>query len=123
MSYLALKHLHIACVVLSGGGFFLRGLLRLAASPWLEKRWVRVLPHCVDTVLLASAVALAVMTHQYPFVDAWLTAKVLALVLYIVCGAAALRRGGSRARSAFFFVVALAVFAYIVRTALTRSPL
>ena len=66
MIYLALRNLHIACVVLSGAGFLLRGLWMLGASPLLGRRWVRVVPHLVDSALLASAVALAVTSGQYP---------------------------------------------------------
>jgi len=62
MIYLALKHLHLICVAVSGSGFALRGFWMLTGSPLLERRWVRIVPHVVDTVLLASAIALAVLT-------------------------------------------------------------
>lgn len=68
MIYLALKHLHVTCVLASGVGFLLRGMWMLAGRP-LSKRWVRILPHVVDTALVASAIALAVISHQYPFVQ------------------------------------------------------
>ena len=122
MIYLALRNLHIACVVLSGTGFLLRGLWMVGASPLLGRRWVRVVPHLVDSVLLASAVALAVASGQYPLAQDWLTAKVVALLAYILCGTMALKRGRSRAIRSVFFVVALLVFGYIVSVAMTRSP-
>jgi uncharacterized membrane protein SirB2 len=120
--YAAVKHLHIACVALSGTGLFLRGLLMLANSPLLQHRWVKVAPHVNDSVLLAAAVVLAVLTRQYPFVDAWLTAKVFGLMAYIVLGAVALRPGRPRGVRAAAWVAALAVYAYIVSVALTKSP-
>ena len=123
MSYLALKYLHIACVILSGSGFFLRGIWMLIGSPMLQRRWVRVVPHIVDTVLLSSAVALAVISAQYPLVLDWLTAKVVGLSLYIGFGMMALRRAKTRRARAAFFVAALFAFAYIVCVALTRDPL
>lgn len=123
MIYLALRNLHIACVVLSGTGFAVRGLWMLGASPMLARPWVRVVPHLVDTTLLASAVALAVIGGQYPLAQDWLTAKVVALLVYILCGTIALKRGRTRAVRAAFFVAALLAFAYIVSVALTRSPL
>lgn len=58
---------------------------------------MRIVPHVVDAVLLATATALAVLSYQYPFVQGWLTAKVLALVLYIVCGTMAIKRGKTKA--------------------------
>ena len=122
MIYLALRNLHIACVVLSAAGFLLRGTWMLCDSPLLGRRWVRVVPHFIDSALLASAVALATLSGQYPLAQHWLTAKVVALLAYIVCGTMALKRGRSRAVRSAFFVAALAILAYIVSVAMTRSP-
>ena len=123
MIYLALRNLHISCVVLSGAGFLLRGWWMLSGSPLLGRRWVRVVPHFIDSALLASAVALATLSGQYPLAQHWLTAKVVALLAYILCGTMALKRGRSGAVRCFFFVAALLVFGYIVSVAMTRSPL
>lgn len=123
MTYLALKYLHVSCVVLSGAGFFLRGLLMFAASPMLDRRWIRVVPHLVDTVLLGSAVALSVTSGQYPVVQNWLTTKVVVLLIYILCGMMALKRGRTRAARVGFFGAALLAFGFIVSVALSRSPL
>ncbi|MDE2585751.1 MAG: SirB2 family protein [Betaproteobacteria bacterium] len=119
--YLALKHLHVTCVALSGGGFLLRGLLMALDSPWLKSRPARIFPHVVDTLLLGSALGLAYVTAQYPFVQGWLTAKVLGLLAYILCGTVALKRGRSKAVRLSFFVLAVLVFAYIVSVALSRN--
>ena len=63
------------------------------------------------------------LSSQYPFTSAWLTAKVVGLLIYIGCGTMALKRGHSKAQRAIFLVAALTAFAYIVSVALTRSPL
>lgn len=123
MTYLLLKHLHVGCVVLSGTGFFLRGVWMLRHSPWLQRPAVRVVPHVVDTALLASAIAMAVISALNPFTTDWLTAKLIGLLIYIACGTMALKRARTPAQRAAFFVAALAAFAYIVSVALTRSPL
>jgi len=122
MLYIALKQLHIACVIASGFGFFLRGLWMLSGSPLLQRRWVRIVPHVVDTALLGSAIAMAVISAQYPFAQGWLTAKLIGLLVYIVCGTMALKHGKTRRSRAVFFVAALMTFAYIVSVALTRNP-
>lgn len=121
MNYLATKHLHITLAVLSGSFFVLRGLWMLLDSPLLQRRWARIVPHVVDTFLLASALVLVFRSGQYPFVQTWLTAKVLALVAYIVLGAIALKRGKTKGLRTFAFFAALASFAYIVAVALTRQ--
>lgn len=122
MDYVLLKWLHIGSAALSIGGFAARGALMLRGSPLLDARFVRVAPHVVDTVLLGSAIALAWMSAQYPFRQGWLTAKVLALVAYIVLGALALKRGRSKPVRAAAFVLALVTVFYIVSVALTRDP-
>jgi uncharacterized membrane protein SirB2 len=96
----------------------LRGGLMLAESPWLRAGVLRWSPHVVDTVLLTSALMLTGIVHQYPVANGWLTAKVLGLVLYVVLGSIALRRGGTRRLRAAAFGGALAAVAYIVATAL-----
>lgn len=121
--YLILKHLHITCVALSGTGFFLRGVWMLQDSPMLRQRWVKIVPHVVDTLLLTSAISMAIMSAQYPFAVDWLSAKLFGLLAYILCGTMALKRGRSKSQRATYFVCALAAFAYIVSVALTRNPL
>lgn len=122
MSYLAIKHLHMTCAALSGAFFFVRGIWMLRDSALLQRRWVRIAPHMVDTLLLASAVTLAVWSGQYPFAQAWLTAKLLALVVYILLGTIAIKRGKTKKIRALAFVGALATFGYIVMVAITRHP-
>lgn len=122
MSYLALKHLHVTCVVLSGLGFCLRGFWMLSESPLRQHRLARVLPHVVDTLLLGSAVTMAWMSGQYPFVNGWLTAKLFGLLAYILLGMMALKRGRTLAIRRGYFCLALLAYAYIVGVALSRNP-
>lgn len=122
MMYLQLKYLHISCVVLSGIGFVLRGLWMIAESPMLSRRWVRVAPHVVDTLLLGSAITMVVISSQFPFAKGWLTAKLIGLVVYILCGTMALKRGRTKVVRIAFFLAALLAYAYIISVALSRNP-
>lgn len=101
----------------------MRGLWMLSDSLRLNQRWVRVVPHVVDTVLLGSAIAMAVISAQYPWAQAWLAAKLIGLLVYILCGMMALRRGKSKTTRGIYFAAAVLTFAYIVSVAITRSPL
>ncbi len=120
--YPVTKHLHELCAAASIALFVLRGVWMLAASPQLAQRWVKILPHVVDTVLLASAAALTLMLHQYPLTQAWLTAKLLALIVYIGLGLVALRFGRSRGVRAAAWGAAILTFIYIVSVALSHDP-
>jgi uncharacterized membrane protein SirB2 len=122
MDYLSLKHFHMGCAALSGTLFLLRGRWMLRASPMLQQKWVRIAPHIVDTLLLASAIGLMVWSRQYPGQQPWLSAKLLALLGYIVLGSIALKRGGTKAQRQAAFVAALALFLYIAAVAVTKRP-
>ncbi len=115
------KLIHISCVVLSLIGFTLRSILMLMGSPLLRRSWVRTVPHLVDSTLFFSGLWLAWNLHQYPGTTPWLTAKLSALIAYIVFGALALR-GRTRRRRYLSLVAAYACFAYMVAVALTHSP-
>jgi len=117
-----LKLVHVGCAVVSATGFIARGIWMLAGSPLLTARPTRILPHVVDTVLLVTAILLALRLHQYPFVHGWLTAKVLALLAYIVLGSIALKRGHTRRIRIGALAAALAMLAYIFAVAMSRNP-
>ena len=90
----------------------------------MQQRWIRIAPHVVDALLLASAIALAIITRQYPFVHGWLTAKVLALLVYIGLGMTMFRcvRAGTQGnRCRLLYACALLVAFYIVAAALSKS--
>lgn len=120
--YMALKHLHMTSAGLSIGLFVLRGIWMFADSPRLQSKFARIVPHVVDTVLLASAIGLMFVLHQYPFVHGWLTAKLFGLVLYIILGVIALKRGPTKTVRGLAFFAAVAVFVWIFMTARMRWP-
>lgn len=121
--YVLVKYIHVISVVLSLTGFFLRGILMMRDSPLLRARWVKVLPHINDTVLLIAALSLAAMSGQYPFVVGWVTAKVLGVIAYIILGALALRDASTRRMRIICWFASLAVFGWIVSVALSRQPI
>jgi uncharacterized membrane protein SirB2 len=116
------KLIHIGAALVSITGFIVRGAWMLAGSPRLKRRWVRIIPHVVDTVLLGAGIWLMVATAQYPTDHPWLAAKLAALLAYILLGMVALRWAHTRAVRAAAFFAAIAVFAYIAAAALTRNP-
>ena len=121
--FLQILWIHIGCVIASGSLFFTRGCMMLAGLPAANHVALRRISVVVDSLLLAAAIALTTIIHQYPFVQAWLTVKVILLVAYIVLGVFALRRGRTRALRATCFAVALIVFLFIVTVARTQNPL
>lgn len=122
MSYLILKNLHLATIAVTLTLFLLRGVWMMTDSSRLQARWVRIVPHANDTLLLVSGIALAVLIQQYPLVHGWLTAKVLALIAYIVLGTLALKRGKTKPRRIAAWIAALLVFGYMAAVAVAHDP-
>ena len=122
-AYPLLKYLHVGCALLSFLLFFLRGIWMMRDSPALARRWVRIVPHIVDTVLLASAIALAILLKLNPLETPWLAAKIGGLAIYIGLGTVALRRGRTCGVRLVTWVAAIAVFAYIVSAAVTKQAM
>ena len=120
MLYTTLKTLHITCVTLSITLFTLRGALQWRGVNWRQWRALRIAPHLIDTLLLASAIWLAITIHQYPFVNGWLTAKVLALCAYIGFGKLALQEKQTKTRLPAF-IAALLCVTYIFGVAMNHS--
>ena len=122
MSYALLKMIHVGSIILSYLLFLTRGIWMMQDSANLQQRWVKILPHIIDTVLLTSAVALAVTLQQNPLSDSWLSAKVVGLLLYIFLGMVVMRFGKTRQTKIVAWIAAQCVFLYIVLVALTKSP-
>ena len=121
-AYNPLLYTHVGSALVSIGFFMLRGYWMLTENGLLQHKFVRIAPHVVDTVLLASAIALTIIIGQYPFVNSWLTIKLVALGVYIAVGMIALKRGKTKATRAAAFVAAVLVFLFIVSVALTHNP-
>lgn len=117
------KYIHVSCVVITFVLFFIRGLWMIFDSDLLQRKWARRLPPVIDTILLASAIILSVTIRQYPLVNAWLTAKVVVLLLYIGLGMLALTYGKTKRIRVASWVAAQLCFMYIVAVALTKHPL
>lgn len=122
MSFLVLKHLHVAAVALSILGFVVRAGLMLRRSRLADAKWVRRTPHYIDSVLLGAALGMLWVGARNPFAEPWLSAKLTCLVAYIVCGALALKRAPTQGWRIFFLVIALVLLANMVAIALSRDP-
>jgi uncharacterized membrane protein SirB2 len=121
--YLQIKLVHVFAVLLSGGLFALRGAATLAGQRWGMAAPLRYLSYTIDTVLLTAALMLTTIVQQYPFVQGWLTVKVLLLVVYIVLGSLALKRARTPRGRALAYGAALVAFASVATIARAHHPL
>ncbi|WP_445401981.1 SirB2 family protein [Zobellella sp. An-6] len=124
MSYLAVKHAHMMFALISITLFMLRAWLAVPSPARINNKVLKILPHVNDTLLLLLGIWLAVQIKQVPFGNSpWLTAKLIGLVLYIVVGTIAIKRGKTRGQRLGATLAAIAIFAYIYGAAVSKSPL
>lgn len=124
--FLGLAYLHMVTVGVSIFLFVLRFFWLCRQSAMLQQRWIKILPHINDTLLLVSGVGLVVVNRIYPFTagQSWLTEKLFGVIIYILLGAVAL---GKRPRSGttrwLAFILALVCFYLVMQISLTKLPL
>lgn len=122
--YQEIRNVHIGAVLASGALFLLRGIgVNVFNANWPMWAPVRYLSYTIDTVLLTAALMLMTIVQQFPFVHHWLTVKVVLLVVYIVLGSFALKRGKTRSARLGFYIAGLLVYAFIISVARAHDPL
>ena len=121
--YPQIRAIHILAVTLSGSLFVLRGLGVLAGARWPRFAPVRYLSYTIDTVLLTAALMLVTILPAAVFANHWLTVKLVLVVVYVVLGVFALRRGRTPRARAICYAAALLVFGTIVGIARMHHPL
>lgn len=110
-------------VFTSGALFAARGIGVLRGSPWSMLPAVRRLSYCIDTALLGAALLLLYILGLNPFAVAWLSAKIVLLLVYIVLGTLALKRARTPRARALFFVASLACYGLMLSVARAHHPL
>ncbi len=118
----SIKMLHITTVVFTGIFFLVRFIWMINGTLQGRGNWVRRLPATNDTILLVCGLTMSTIINQYPFINSWLTAKVLVLLAYIISGVIALRLGRSRRIRIIAGIFALFCYGYIVSAALKHHP-
>ncbi|MBL4572422.1 MAG: SirB2 family protein [Gammaproteobacteria bacterium] len=120
--YLPIKTVHLSLAMISLLGFVIRGWWAINSSPLLQRRWIKITPHIVDTLLLTTAVLLMIILSQHPGNQDWILAKLIALIFYIGFGSLAIKRAPTTSTKILFFGLAIATFLYIIGVAIAHHP-
>ena len=123
MEYSILKLLHISFASISITGFIFRGILSFWQSPMLQRRWLKIVPHINDSLLLLSAIMLAVQTGYNPLQHIWLIEKIILLIIYIGLGLMTLRFASTYRAKRIYFVLAIFSFICIVIIAISKPAI
>jgi len=121
--YAQIKWVHIASIIASGLLFLFRGSLVLAGRERIAMLApLRFLSYSIDTVLLSAALMLLTILPHAMYANGWLTLKLVLVVVYVVLGSLALKRGRTAGVRAGSFVAALTVYLTIVGIARIHHP-
>lgn len=121
--YPQLKMFHITVALLSGALFAVRGGFALAGARWPQALPVKWLSYSIDTALLTAALMLLTILPWAMFANGWLLVKLALIVVYVVLGVFAMRRGRTRGTRAICYVLALLAFAMVYSIARAHHPL
>ncbi len=102
--------------------FIMRGGAKICQSTRFEQRWLKIVPHILDSLLLLSGIALSIIIAQYPLTDHWLTVKMLLLVGYIVLGMKTMK-STQPMQQRTYFAAALCCVLLLVMVAKTHHPM
>lgn len=114
---------HVTAVLISGGLFVARGLALFTGAGGAVLAALRYASYFVDTILLTAALMLMTIVQQYPFVQAWLTVKILLLAAYIVLGVIAFRKTFSYRARLGCFAAAVTIYLFVISVARAHDPL
>lgn len=123
MLYLSIKHIHISLAIASICLFCVRYYWALSGSALLQAKWVKILPHIIDTLLLSCGIFLMVYLQFWPNQHPWLMSKLIALVLYILFGTFAIKRGKTQKAKIYAGALAISTYIYMINVAISHKPL
>jgi uncharacterized membrane protein SirB2 len=117
------KHLHITLAVISISLFTLRFAWLMLNSQQLNRKWVKITPHIIDTLLIIIGVMMVVQLSINPLEQLWLAEKMLALIAYIFTGLYTLKFARNRMMKIIGYLGAIGWIMLIVRIAITKETM
>tara|TARA_R110002167_G_scaffold247863_2_gene453754 strand:+ start:128629 stop:129021 length:393 start_codon:yes stop_codon:yes gene_type:complete len=118
--YTLIKNLHIMLALVSVALFAYRWLRSICTSTGFKPKHLKVLTHFNDTLLLLTGVVLVALLQMNVADQAWLIAKLIALVVYIGLGVLAIKCH-HRGQKLLAGTAALLVFSYIVGASMSHA--
>ncbi|MFC1237754.1 SirB2 family protein [Vibrio sp. F74] len=122
--YFALKNIHMLSIVLSAILLSIRYALMMANSPMIEKKFLKISPHVIDTILILSGIGLIFSLGFIPFTpgNEWFTEKVTCILAYFALGFFTLKVAKNRLLRTFALFGALGWLVMAGKIAITKVP-
>jgi uncharacterized membrane protein SirB2 len=121
--YMMFKHLHLTALGLSVVMLTLQFIGHTFDMKFKDAKWLKIVPHIVYTILLGSAIGLCIVLNQYPFVDAWVTSKLIGLVLYVLMATLIVKWARNNAMRVVGYIGALTWLLITMQVAFSKTPI
>ncbi|MCO4798199.1 MAG: SirB2 family protein [Colwelliaceae bacterium] len=118
-----MKHLHMTIAFISVALFTLRFVWTIAGSAQLNKKWVKITPHVIDTILLLLGGAMMMKLALNPLEQLWLGEKLIGVVAYIFTGYYTLKLARNRTMQIIGYLGAMGWFLLVARLAMSKENL
>nr|WP_216613477.1 SirB2 family protein [Vibrio sp. 99-8-1] len=120
---MALKNIHLLSIALSAILLSVRFALVMANSQLIDKKFIKIAPHVVDTVLLLTGIGLIISLGFIPFTAGteWFTQKVTCILAYFALGFFALKMAKNKLLRIFAFFGALGWLVMAANIAMTKT--
>ena len=119
--YMAFKHLHLTLAALTILLFIVRSGFVIVWPAGMRKRWMKILAHGVDGLLIVSAIALLVVMNMNPIHVGWVLAKIIGLLAYIGFSVYAFKIANTLPSRLLGIFLAGAALAYIAMVAVRKT--
>ncbi|MGY4674913.1 SirB2 family protein [Ursidibacter arcticus] len=106
---------HISFAYVSLALLLTRGVLSARMIDWRQYKILRIAPHLIDTLLLASGLIIF-FYFGFSFSETWIWSKLLFLVLYIVFSAKAFKKDQQFSLKHFLLAVVSFMLMMLVAT-------
>lgn len=117
------KHIHMTLALVSVVLFTLRFIWTLMQSKQLDKKWVKITPHIIDTFLLAVGITMMIQLAINPLEQLWMAEKLLGVLAYIFTGYYTLKLARNRMMQIFGYLGAMGWIVLVVKVAMSKQGL
>ncbi|OOR98582.1 invasion protein expression up-regulator SirB [Haemophilus paracuniculus] len=106
---------HIGLAYVSLALLLVRGVLSAKQVDWRQYKMLKIAPHLVDTLLLASGVAIFFL-FGFSFGESWIWAKLMFIGIYVFCAVKAFKKNAPFSLKHFLLAVVSFMMVMVVAT-------
>ncbi len=101
--------------------FIFRFILLLKDDELRKRKWLKITPHVIDTVLFTLGIIMVIKLSLYPWYVDWINEKLFMVLAYIAAGYYTLKLAPNRISQLVGFIFAMVCITLIVTIAVNKQ--